>query len=207
MNIIEGLQSITDEEILLKCKSADTEFIKKSIEILAQRHQTAIFNYINKIIRDKETAEDLTQETFVRVFNKSREFKKIAKFSTWLYRIATNLSLNEIRDRKIRPYLTLHTPVGNGIDEDELISLISSKQAPPETNIQQKELAHCIEDILQKLPEKYRLVLILCDIEQFSYHEVARILRTSAGTIGSRLSRARRYFIEKFKQYIPENEI
>jgi len=201
---IEELQSMTDEEILFLCKEANDETVRRCVEILAKRYQTAIVNYIYKIIRDREAAEDLTQETFVRVFNKSREFKRVAKFSTWLYKIATNLSLNEIRDRKIRPSLSLYSQAESD-SAGELISLLPARQVPTETDSRRRELARLIENTLQELPEKYRLVLILCDIEQFSYQEAARVLGMRVGTVGSRLSRARRYFVEKFRPHIADS--
>jgi RNA polymerase sigma-70 factor (ECF subfamily) len=195
---------MTDEEILFLCKEANDETVRRCVEILAKRYQTAIVNYIYKIIRDREAAEDLTQETFVRVFNKSREFKRVAKFSTWLYKIATNLSLNEIRDRKIRPSLSLYSQAESD-SAGELISLLPARQVPTETDSRRRELARLIEKTLQELPEKYRLVLILCDIEQFSYQEAARVLGMRVGTVGSRLSRARRYFVEKFRPHIADS--
>jgi RNA polymerase sigma-70 factor (ECF subfamily) len=195
---------MTDEEILFLCKEANDETVRRCVEILAKRYQTAIVNYIYKIIRDREAAEDLTQETFVRVFNKSREFKRVAKFSTWLYKIATNLSLNEIRDRKIRPSLSLYSQAESD-SAGELISLLPARQVPTETDSRRRELARLIENTLQELPEKYRLVLILCDIEQFSYQEAARVLGMRVGTVGSRLSRARRYFVEKFRPHIADS--
>ena len=204
MKNIEELQSMTDEEILFLCKEANDETVRRCVEILAKRYQTAIVNYIYKIIRDREAAEDLTQETFVRVFNKSREFKRVAKFSTWLYKIATNLSLNEIRDRKIRPSLSLYSQAESD-SAGELISLLPARQVPTETDSRRRELARLIENTLQELPEKYRLVLILCDIEQFSYQEAARVLGMRVGTVGSRLSRARRYFVEKFRPHIADS--
>ena len=206
MKRIEELQSMADEEILLLCKEANDETVRKCVEILARRYETAILNYIYRIIRDREAAEDLTQETFVRVFNKSRQFKKVAKFSTWLYKIATNLSLNEIRDRKIRPSLTLYAQAQQDADAGDLVSLLPAPHIPAETDSQRRELALLIENTLQELPEKYRLVLVLCDIEQFSYREAARVLGMRVGTVGSRLSRARRYFVEKFKPHIQEKE-
>jgi RNA polymerase sigma-70 factor (ECF subfamily) len=193
---------MTDEEILLLCKEANDETVRKCVEILARRYQTAILNYIYRIIRDRDAAEDLAQETFVRVFNKSRQFKSVAKFSTWLYKIATNLSLNEIRDRKVRPSLTLYSQAESQTITGELISLLPAQQAPTETDSRRRELARLIENTLQQLPEKYRLVLVLCDIERFSYQEAAHVLGMRVGTIGSRLSRARRYFIEKFRPRI-----
>lgn len=193
---------MADEEILLFCKQANDETVRKCVEILAKRYQTAVLNYIYRIIRDREAAEDLTQETFVRVFNKSRQFKKVAKFSTWLYKIATNLSLNEIRDRKLRPSLTLYTQAQPDADGGELISLLPAPHIPSEIDSRRRELARLIESTLQELPEKYRLVLILCDMEQFSYQEAARVLGMRVGTVGSRLSRARRYFVQKFSPHL-----
>jgi RNA polymerase sigma-70 factor (ECF subfamily) len=198
------LESMSDEEMLTYCKYADQETVRKSVSILARRYESSLLNYIYRIVGDRDIAEDLLQETFVRIYRKSREYRQIARFSTWLFKIATNLSLNEIRNRRHRPQLTLNLPVDSGeADAGELVTLLESRGARvPERRIEDRELGRTIDRVLAEMPEQYRLVIILCDIEKFSYDEAAAALGTRPGTIGSRLSRARLFFASKLLHYM-----
>jgi RNA polymerase sigma-70 factor (ECF subfamily) len=198
------LNSMPDEEMLTYCKHADQETVRTCVSILARRYESSLINYIYRIVGDRDIAEDLLQETFVRIYRKSREYRRIAKFSTWLFKIATNLSLNEIRNRRHRPGLTLNLPVDQDeSDAEELVSLIQSADAQaPAKLISDKELGSYVRTILDELPEPYRLVTILCDIENFSYREASQALGVRPGTVGSRLARAREYFAKRLVPFI-----
>lgn len=198
------LESMSDEEILTYCKYASQETLRACVSILAGRYQSSLLNYIYRIVGDRDIAEDLLQETFVRIYRKSREYRMIARFSTWLYKIATNLSLNEIRNRRHRPQLTLNVPIDSAeADAEELVSLLKSTHSdPPVREIRDKELGIMLDQTLAELPDSYRVVIILCDIENFSYHEAAELLDVRPGTVGSRLARAREYFARKFLPYM-----
>lgn len=197
------LESMSDEEILTYCKHEDQETLRGCVAILAGRYQSSLLNYIYRIVGDRDIAEDLLQETFVRIYRKSREYRRIARFSTWLYKIATNLSLNEIRNRRHRPQLTLNVPIDSDADTEELISLLKSAHTdPPAREIGDKELSLLLDQTLAELPDSYRVVIILCDIENFSYHEAAELLDVRPGTVGSRLARAREFFARKFLPFM-----
>ena len=186
---------MSDEEILTYCKSADTEAVRVCVSVLARRHAPGVFNHIYRIVGDREIAEDLLQETFVRIYRKSREYRQIARFSTWLFKIATNLSLNEIRNRRHRPHLSLETPVEPG-EEDarNLVSLLrSGASETPVRMVEDRDFGRLLQEAIGQLPEQYRVVLILCDVEKFSYDEAAQVLDTRPGTVGSRLARARQF--------------
>ena len=165
------LNEMSDEEMLTYCRNADQETVRTCVSILARRYKSSLLNYIYRMVGDRDIAEDLLQETFVRIYRKSREYRQIARFSTWLFKIATNLSLNEIRNRRHRPGLTLDLPVEAGeADAEALITLLESKGAPvPARLLEDRELGHVVEEILGELSEPYRVVIILCDIENFSY--------------------------------------
>jgi RNA polymerase sigma-70 factor (ECF subfamily) len=198
------LNDMSDEEMLTYCRYADQETMRTCVSILARRYESSLLNYIYRMVADREIAEDLLQETFVRIYRKSREYRRIARFSTWLFKIATNLSLNEIRNRRHRPGLTLDLPVEAGEpDAEALITLLESRDAQvPVRLLEDKELGRVVEKILGELPEPYRVVIILCDIEKFSYREAADVLNVRPGTVGSRLARAREYFAGKLVPYM-----
>lgn len=199
MGTRQDLEPMSDEDMLIYCKHADQETVRTCVSILARRYETALANYIYRIVRDRDIAEDLLQETFVRIYHKSREYRRIARFSTWLYKIATNLSLNELRNRARRPHLSLNLPIDTGeTDAEEMMTMLESERTePPVRRIERKELGRLTSETLAQLPEPFRLVIILCDIENFSYQEAAGILNVRPGTIGSRLARARDYFTRK----------
>ena len=113
------LNEMSDEEMLTYCRNADQETVRTCVSILAQRYKSSLLNYIYRMVGDRDIAEDLLQETFVRIYRKSREYRQIARFSTWLFKIATNLSLNEIRNRRHRPGLTLDLPVERSSNQRE----------------------------------------------------------------------------------------
>jgi len=197
------INSMSDEEMLTYCKTADQETVRRCVSILARRYESSLLNYIFRMVGDRDIAEDLLQETFVRIYRKSREYRKIARFSTWLYKIATNLSLNEIRNRRHRPLLTLNLPVDSGEGGEEMVSLLESEDNKlPIRMLQDRELAGLVTDTLDELPEAYRMVIILCDMENFSYQEAAEVLGVQPGTIGSRLARARDFFLQRLLPYL-----
>jgi RNA polymerase sigma-70 factor (ECF subfamily) len=198
------LESMSDEDMLTYCKHADQETVRACVSILARRYESSLLNHIYRMVGDRDIAEDLLQETFVRIYRKSREYRRIARFSTWLFKIATNLSLNELRNRRNRPHLTLNLPVdAQEADVQELVTLLESRSAQaPERQAQDRELGYIVDRVLAEMPEAYRVVLVLCDIEKFSYQEAAVALGTRPGTIGSRLSRARHFFAKKLLHYV-----
>lgn len=195
---------MSDEEMLTYCKHADDEIMRTCVSILARRYESSLLNYIYRMVRDRDIAEDLLQETFVRIYRKSREYRRIARFSTWLFKIATNLSLNEIRNRRHRPQLTLNLPVDStGSDAEELVRLLESEDTQvPARLVADKELGRVVGEILGELPESYRVVLILCDMEGFSYREASEVMNVRPGTVGSRLARARQHFAGKMLPYM-----
>lgn len=195
---------MSDEEMLIYCKRADQETVRACVSILARRYESALVNYIFRIVRDRDIAEDILQETFVRIYHKSREYRRIARFSTWLYKIATNLSLNEIRNRTKRPHLSLNMPLDtSGADAQDMVTLLKAADSQtPARRIERKELGRLTSEMLAQLPESYRMVIILCDIESFSYQEAADILSVRPGTVGSRLARAREFFAKRLLPYM-----
>lgn len=195
------LSQETDEQLITACQTATPERKRELVGELASRHYQGLLNFVTSIVRDRVAAEDLVQETFIRVYRRAESYQTVARFSTWLYTIARNLSLNEIRNRKRRPALALNSQVGGADDRGgELSSLLPGTDLEPGEILEKQDLAMWVRRTISELPEAFREVLILCDLQKMSYQECADILQIKIGTVRSRLSRARAQFAEKMKR-------
>ncbi|MCX6133598.1 MAG: sigma-70 family RNA polymerase sigma factor [Ignavibacteriales bacterium] len=150
--------------------------------ILVERYQERIRNLVYSIFHDQQVVDDLSQEVFIKAYEALSQFRFQSSFYTWLYRIAVNKSRDELRKRKVRRWFSLQTMLESS--DKELGSKIVVEQ---HDNEPQELLAAG----LKTLPEKYRIAVILKDIDGLSYEEIAEIMECEIGTVKSRLSRAR----------------
>lgn len=182
-------QNIDDNTLVRLSKHGNSE----AMTHLIVRYQGRIYNAILKLCQNSDDAAELTQDTFVKVFEKLSTFRAESSFYTWLFRIAINLTLNHCKRRlKIS---TVSLDGAGGPDEAQRASLLGlladSKGPDPVELARRKELVKIINDSIGQLPEEFRVVLVLRDIEQMSYAEIADVLELELGTVKSRLSRAR----------------
>ena len=196
------LDDLPDEELLLRCREASDDVVRRSVEVLARRHHRRLVNFTFRFVGNRESAEDLAQEAFVRVYRKAREYRNIAKFTTWLYRIATNLALNEIRNRGHRPSLTLSRPLNEEGGRGDLASTVPAVGEDPLAAAARNDMARAVHQAIGTLPEKYRAVLVLCDLQELSYADAAEALEINIGTVRSRLFRARAQFQQKMAKVV-----
>ena len=178
----------SDDELVEKAKKGD----RAAFDELYKKYRRPILNYIYRLIGDLSQAEELTQETFIRVYTNIGRYVKKTKFSSWVYTIAGNLAKNFLRDTS---YVT-EVSIDKEIKEEQegkitLLDVIADKAKGPDKETLKKETETLIQKGLNKLRPKHKDVIILCDIEGLSYEEVARILKCPPATVGSRLSRAR----------------
>lgn len=196
------LRELVDEELILVAKDAPVDAVKKIVSELARRHHRRLVSFLYGIVRDQTTAEDLAQETFVRIFRHAQDYKPIAKFSTWLTTIARNLALNEMRDRKKRPTLVLNESNKGDTSEVEAVARMSGADPMPPEEASKAEAALELRRAIAELPEAFRVVLVLCDLEQLTYQECAEVLDLPIGTVRSRLSRARGHLEERLRKHL-----
>lgn len=195
----EPIEDITSDHALLEAtRSGDGDAFAE----LVGRYRNQITSYIYRMTNDYDGAVDLAQETFVRVFRAADRYQRTYAFSTYIYRIATNLAISELRKRKRRRLVSL-TGFFQSSDGAEPVEL----NPPDERPLQDSELVdferrNAVQRAISTLPEKYRAPLILRDVDGRSYDEIARILETSEGTVKSRISRARGFLREKMRAYI-----
>jgi len=195
----EQIEDTTSDHALLEATRLGDE---DAFAVLVGRYRNQITSYIYRMTNDYDGAVDLAQETFVRVFRAADRYQRSYAFSTYIYRIATNLAISELRKRKRRKLVSLtgFFQSDDGAEPREL-------NPPDERPLQDSELVDferrsAVQRAIITLPEKYRAPLILRDVDGRSYDEIAQILETSEGTVKSRISRARGFLREKMRTYI-----
>lgn len=168
---------------------------------LVERYQTRLLNFIYRTIGDREKAEDLVQEVFIRVYRHLHRFDRSKKFSTWVYTIASNLAKNELRNRSRNP-LVLFQTVQKGYQDDDRPVEFEDPTSRPDDMYHQRDLQKIVEETVSKLPEHHRNVFILRELEGKSYEEIAEITDCNLGTVKSRLNRARNSFAEIIAPFV-----
>jgi RNA polymerase sigma-70 factor (ECF subfamily) len=170
---------------------------------LVGKYKDPITNYINMIIGDYDTSVDLSQETFLRVYRNINRYSNLYQFSTWIYRIATNLAIDELRYRKRRGRVFFKNVWGKRKTEDEgaAESEIADVRSGPRDEVLRKESGRMLREAIRSLPEKYRTAFIMREVQELPYETIATILKCSAGTIKSRLHRARELLQRKLERY------
>ena len=191
-----------DDELMERYRAGDEE----AFTLLVRRHQQPLINFIARYINDRDGAEDLAQETFIRIFKASRRYKPgQAHFKTWMYHIASNLCKNELRNRGRRNRYRVDSVVDSSGDAEQ-IDLIESAPADaasqPEVALERKELRNAIQRTIAELPEKYRVPLVLRDLQGLSYDEISDTLELRSGTTKSRINRARLMLKDKLKSFV-----
>ena len=186
-----------DAALMLRVKQGDAAAFAE----LVDKYKQPVVNLVCRMIRDAAEAEDLAQNVFVQVYKSAHRYKRSAKFSTWLFTIARNLCLNEIRRRSRHPAESLDA--SRSEQEDHLSPQIADRKAcgPPESLLQ-SELEDKIEQAVAELPENQRTAILLCRQEELSYEEIAEVLGCSLSATKSLIHRGRETLKHKLKPYL-----
>jgi RNA polymerase sigma-70 factor (ECF subfamily) len=183
----------TDGDFLIGNKASDEELIARfqqgdnyAFDQLVKRYKDPLLNFVFRFLGEREEAEDIVQETFLRLFKNKHYYQEVARFSTWIYTIAGNLAKTELRRRKRRRLFSINQPA---VGEKE-IELADDSDTPEEvTNTQITDAI--IQKSIDRLTVKFKQVIILRDVQGFSYEEIAEIAKIPLGTVKSRVNRAR----------------
>ena len=167
---------------------------------LMERHATPVFHFLCRMVGNKDDANDLAQETFVRVFRARASFRPSEKFSTWLFTIAANLARNHFRRRSRHPNVSLETETGE--TEQTLGSTLPANDPAPNEQALTAERAAAVRAAVGKLPEDLREAIVLCEWEELSVAEAAVVLETTPKAVESRLYRARQILRERLKSWL-----
>src|ERR1700686_2688484 len=178
----------TDVQLMLDVKAGDGN----SFELLLQRYRTPLVNFLYRMVRNREQAEDLAPEVFIRVYRARGDYVPTAKFTTWLFRIATNLALNSLRDtRHQRMEISLDAPLtADAEDGDERPLDVADKHPDIEQHLVEEARKTMIKHAIDKLPEKQRAAVLLHKYQELDYGEIAKILSCSESALKSLLFRA-----------------
>lgn len=190
--------SVPEALLVQRCQRRD----HAAFDEVVSRYKGRIFNYVFRMVGSSEEAEDITQEVFVRMYQSLDTFRSEASLSTWLFRIANNLCIDHFRrSRKLRAHAySLDETLGGG-DDGERPEIADTTQEPYRA-LAQGELSERMEQAISAIPEKLRAVLILHDVEDVPYEEIARIVACPLGTVKSRLFHARMNMRQKISAYL-----
>ena len=195
------LGAMPDHELMSRLKNASREERAAGFEVLVRRYKNGVVTFLYRFVGDYRAAEDLAQEAFLRVFRKLDEYNHSAKFSTWLYTIASNLAKDEFKRRVRHPAKSLDWSSGKGADTTKNIPSAMESEAPaPEDRLEQDETRLQVNEALKQLKEDDREILVLKDVQGMAYEDIAEILGLPMGTVKSRISRARLAFKEVWKK-------
>ena len=157
----------TDEELIAMFQDGD----ETAFSILVGRYKDPLVNFAFRFLGDYDEADDIAQETFVRVYRNKLAYRPVARFSTWLYTIASNLSKTQLRRRKRSMFFSLARKTDEGESTFDIPDLTYAADAGAETALKQG----IIQDALNAIPAKYREVVVLCDVQELSYEEICLI--------------------------------
>src|SRR6202161_1836410 len=175
----------SDVQLMLDVKAGDDE----SFNLLLQKYRTPLVNFLYRMVRDTATAEDLAQEVFLRVYRARKQYSPSAKFTTWLFRIATNLALNSVRDNRYRKMETsIDAPQSN--EEDATPRELPAREMRIAERLVERDRAEFIRRAVALLPEKQRVAVLLHKYEEMDYAEIAKVLDCSESALKSLLFRA-----------------
>lgn len=192
------VDTLSDKELLNNVISGDLDYF----DAIVDRYKNRLINFVYRFVKDYDVAEDIVQETFLRVFRKRRDYKAIANFSTWIFTIAGNLAKSELRRRKRWRFLSI-----DASNEGDRSFELPGKEIDPDRHTAIQLFDEAIQAAIDELPDKYREALILRDVEGMSYQQIAEITKVPIGTVKSRVNRARLRLRKKLKGHAPEDEL
>jgi RNA polymerase sigma-70 factor (ECF subfamily) len=186
-----------DAALMLRVKQGD----RGAFEELVEKYKQPVMNLVYRTLPDATEAEDLAQHVFLQVFKSAHRYEVSAKFSTWLFTIARNLCLNEIRRRSRHPAQSLDETFND--NEDQPVRQVEdTKTFSPPDSLLHGELEAKIEQALAELPEKQRTAILMCRGDEFSYEDIALVLRCSVSATKSLIHRGRETLKQKLKPYL-----
>lgn len=173
-----------------------------AFEQLVTRYQDKITGFAARMLSDRDEAEDVAQEVFIKAYRHLESFRGASSFSTWLYRITTNLCIDRVRAKKRRPQsaYSLDEPIDR--EEDSGKREIADLTFEPSGQIERDELRLQVRQTMAEMPEKQRSVLVMCDLQGMAYEEIAQVLGCPIGTVKSRLFHARADLARRLKPYM-----
>lgn len=180
----------SDEKLILRFQEGDINAYNE----LVKRYKDRLLNFVLRYFNNVEQAEDVVQDTLIKLYTHASYYKNVAKFSTWIFTIAKNNALTELRKNKRKKTDSLWTDDGQVID-------INSKDESLDSKVQNEIAIDQLNKFLDEIPENFRMAVVLRDFQELSYEEISKILEIPIGTIKSRINRGRIQLAEKMKHF------
>jgi RNA polymerase sigma-70 factor (ECF subfamily) len=193
--------SLSDEDLMARAALDDT----KAFTELVRRYQTRVVHLVSRLLNDREVSEDIAQEVFVRVHLHRRNYRTGSKFSTWLFTIAANLAKNEMRRRKRRRNWSSLDEMQETLKDASL--QFADKKSNRQEDMEREQLSGVVGEAIATLPDRYRIALVLRDIEGLAYEEIGLALKIPGGTVRSRINRARLMLKRKLEPWLRRDDI
>ena len=181
---------LSDEKLIALFQSGDINAYNE----LVDRYKERLFNFVLRYFNNREQAEDVVQDTLIKLYTHASYYKNVAKFSTWIFTIAKNNALTELRKNKRKRTESLWTDDGNPID-------LNSKEQSLDRQTHNEFAVNQLNKFLDEIPENFRMAVVLRDFQELSYDEISKILEIPIGTIKSRINRGRIQLAEKMKHF------
>ena len=187
----KGNAEVSDEDLMERFRDGDA----RAFESLLERHERKIFNFIFRFVRNRELANDLLQETFLRVVKNAKRYTRKAKFTTWLYTIARNQSIDALRRQQHRRHRSLDPPSGKAADGPTLLERVPGQSPDGLERTDAHQISARISAAIDELSEEQREVFVMREVQQLKFKEIAEVIGVSENTIKSRM----RYALENLR--------
>lgn len=185
----------SDATLVARCQSRD----RAAFDQLVERYQDRVFNFVCRMVHDPQDADDVAQEVFVRAYSNIERFDHRASLSTWLFKIASNLCIDHARRRSRRPDTVSLTQAE---ESDERQWEVPDSRYDPQRMVIEDEMVRVVDGAISKLSKKLREVLLLHDVENLAYDEIAKVVGCPLGTVKSRLFLARAELQKVLRTYL-----
>ena len=186
-------------EVVVETQARTAESDRQLFAQLVQEHEKYLYNIAYRLCGNREEARDLVQEAFVRAYRAFRSFQPGTSFKSWLYRIVSNLYVDSLRKKSKYREESLDEPLT--FEDGEVHKALPDQSADPSQLIEENAFVGEVQKALEQLPIEYRLAVILCDVQGFSYEEIAQIMDCSIGTVRSRIHRGRKALRQNLEEY------
>ena len=193
--------SLSDEDLMAEAAEGN----ERAFTELVGRYRSRVINLVSRLLNDREASDDISQEVFVRVYLHRKNYRRGAKFSTWLFTIADNLAKNEIRRRKGRRNWSSLDELQEQLHDSSL--QLMDPRGNREAEVDSAQIQGIVGAAITTLPERYRLALVLRDVDGLAYDEIAQVLRIPGGTVRSRINRARLMLKKKLEPMLRREEL
>lgn len=187
-----------DADRMMRVQQGDLQ----AFEGLVDQYKRPIFNLVYRMLRDRDEAEDITQKVFIQVYRASDRYRPTAKFSTWIFTIARNLTLNEIRRRSRKPWTDSLDETMDGEGPAQRLDPPDHRARPANQELAHQEFLECLEQAIDQLPENQRIAVLLCREGDISYEEMAKVMGCSLSAVKSLIFRGRETIKKRAQNYL-----